>query len=231
MSYSAYSYLQSHLISREAGSQIPDHTATMQRIMKESADQLRLLGNEKFNKQIYYEALHFYNLALTRIGEETKSEETAALIYANRSAVYLEKKFFKHCLNNIEMALPHYPKDKIQKLHGRREKCLKMMETEDDKAIQPMKKPFVLSHKSNPKLPIFIDAIKLKKNSTFGNHLIIDRDLKAGDVIAVIDNCLTFPAVRDYVSLPSCYNCLDINNFDLKLFDGCSEGEIPDFSI
>lgn len=139
-----------------------------------------------------------------------------SLCYANRSAVYLELEYFKHCLHNIDLAEKNYPKEKIQKLHDRRQQCLNMMNNSVDKAIHPFTHKFQLSYEPNPKIPFFIDSIQFKEDKTFGKHLITTKKLKAGDVIAVIPDPWRVPIFNlnfDYVY--GCYTCFKTNNGDL----------------
>jgi tetratricopeptide (TPR) repeat protein len=188
----------------------------------ESAENLRKQGNQKFKEDNYFDALNLYNRALVAIKEDDPNRlESIALCYANRSAVYLEKKYFKLCLDNIERAEKHYPRDNIQKLHDRRQKCIELMKTEKDHLYESYENPYKLSYEPNPKLPFFIDSLELKKDAKTEVHIITTRDLKAGDIIAVFDNCLS----SRYPETMTCHNCLNLDNFNLKLYDGCNEGE------
>lgn len=76
---------------------------------------------------------------------------------------------------NINLAEKNYSREKIQKLTDRREKCLQLMKTSVEKSFEPLKNPFSLTYDANPKLPFFIDALKLTENNKFGKHLITGR--------------------------------------------------------
>lgn len=175
----------------------------------------RDLANQMFQKAYFDRALAMYNSALHKSGCD---KVEAALLYANRAAIYLELEFFEHCIHNIDLAEKDYPQEKIQKLQQRRQRCEIMMKYKDDKAktTNPHANMFKLSYEANPKLPFFIDSLQLKEDSIFGKHLITTQELKAGDVVAVLENPL---AIRDGFIIMMCYNCLKNNNFDLHLND------------
>lgn len=186
-------------------------------------EEYRQAGNKLFKGEKYFGALTQYNKALATSQNE---KNRASLCYANRSAVYMELGYYKHCLHNIELAEEGYPRENIQKLYDRREKCLKLMKNSPDKSVHPFEHKFNLSYEPNPRIPFFIDAIQLKKDETFGNHLITTRKLKAGDVIAVISDPWKVPIFNlnfDYVF--GCYTCFNANNGDL-IPGSCCKGKI-----
>lgn len=184
------------------------------------SDNLRKSGNTYYNDGNNFAALMFYNKALLYAASDNVR---IALCYANRSAVYLDMGFYKFCLHNIDLSEPHYPRNKIQKLYERREKCSKMMENSEDKMkmMQPFRHQFELSYEPNPRLPFFINALESREDESSGQHLITARELKAGDVIAFIDKpwYFPFPEVRE----GSCYNCTTVNCFNLS-FGSCKNG-------
>lgn len=177
------------------------------------SDKYRKIGNKLFGEGKFFGAIAQYNKALMCARNE---EEQAALCYGNRSAVYLELKFFKHCLHSIDLAEPNFPADKIQRLKDRRQRCFKLMETEVDKTIDSFNHKFKLSYPANPKIPFFIDALEIKEDPKRGKSLITTIDLKAGDVIAVMDKPWRTPMSNLNVNyLLGCYMCGDAKNGDL----------------
>lgn len=188
------------------------------------SEKLREDANEFYKLGKLFGALALYNAALAFA---PNNEVTlASLCYANRSAVYLKLEYYKHCLHNIDLAEQHYPREKIEKLNERREKCVEMMKESNDKARQPFNHTYQLSYAPNPKIPSVIDALQLKMDETSGKYLIITkRDLKAGDVIARFDYLWTVP-INDFSVdyLLACYNCLNVNNGDL--IPGKCKGEM-----
>lgn len=200
----------------------------MSSLMKSSnSDLLREMGNAEFKnsqKYNYTNAFIFYNLALLKAGS---NKVKAALCYGNRSAVYMEMEYYDHCLKNIKHAEKFFPREKLPRLHERRDKCLKMISEdglENDKMINPHRNPFKLSYLHNPKIPFFVNALQLVDDVKFGKRLITTRDLKAGDVIALISDPICIGNSRSQAWC--CYQCQRINNFDLIASEECKHGEI-----
>jgi tetratricopeptide (TPR) repeat protein len=178
------------------------------------SDEHREEGNKLFSQDKFISALAFYNKALVR-----DDPIRSAKCYGNRSAVYLKLEYFDHCLHNIQLAEKNYPRENIQKLHSRRQRCLELMKTVPDKSMKPYEHTFKLSYDANPKIPFFIDALELKTN----NRLITTRDLKAGDIIAILQNPWRLAindSNADYLKI--CYNCFDMNDGDLIQGDDCT---------
>lgn len=181
--------------------------------LRQKSDDYRKIGNRLFTKGQHFAAIAQYNKALVCARNHP---DLASLCYGNRSAVYLKLKFFKNCLHNIDLAEPHFPADSISKLHNRRKQCLKLMETSVDQGTDVFDHKFKMSYKANPKIPFFIDALELKEDAKYGKHAITTIDLKAGDVIAVIDKPWCAPVSNlkaDYIL--GCYMCGDTKNGDL----------------
>lgn len=191
---------------------------------EDTADNLRAKGVFESSEAHYFKALYYFNKALLNPSTALGQENLRALCYANRAEAYLRLKYFKHCLNNIALADSARPGKKMPKLDAIRAECEELKRSgEQDCAIEPLPNPFKLMHEPNPKLPFFIDGLQFKENTTYGRHLVTNIDLDAGDVIAVMDDCW---AVQTVLEAPAaCGNCLMVNNFDLRLFDGCADGE------
>lgn len=189
--------------------------------IKLSSDDFRRGGNKQFEAGNYCGALISYNEALVRAGSD---KVRAALCYGNRSAAYLQLKCFRLCLNNIDLAEPHFPADKISRLHERRERCLKMMmDSLDRETTKPFGEPMQLSYPANPKLPFFIDAIEMRRDKVFGRQLVTTKDLKAGDVVMLCDeNVLLANASFNAFE---CGNCMRSNNFNLYKSLECDHSE------
>lgn len=183
---------------------------------KEKSDKHREEGNDQYEDGKYFAAITSYNKALVYARDD---RTRAAMCYGNRSAVYLELKYFDHCLRNIDLAEPYFPVNAKQKLYDRRTECQKIMKMHSDESLHTFKHEFKLSYDANPKIPFFIDALKLRENSEDGKHLITTRDLKAGDVIAVINKPWKNPVPNfmDANYVLGCYTCGDTNNGDLIL--------------
>lgn len=181
--------------------------------LAESADKYRKEGNKLFDEGKLFAAIAQYNKSLVCARDDPAR---AALCYGNRSAVYLALECFKHCLHSIELAEPNFPPANIQRLRDRRERCLELMRKIPDKSYDVFKHDYKLSYKPNPKLPFFIDALEVRENLKYGKHLITNRDLNAGDVIAVMDKPWRAPIARlDVNHILGCYQCGDTRNGDL----------------
>lgn len=190
--------------------------------MSSLSDTIREQGNAEFKSRRYRDSILSYNRALTKAGND---EDKIALCYANRSAAFMQLGYYTQCLHNIELAEANYPREKLSKLHERREKCLKLMSSQC-RTVEAPRNPFEkLTYDVNPKLPFFINDLEMRENSQFGKHLVTTRNLMAGDVIAVINQHVIVPTVKaiDFVSL--CYNCLKTNDLDLIVTGGGCEGE------
>ncbi|XP_062557082.1 SET and MYND domain-containing protein 4 [Armigeres subalbatus] len=145
----------------------------------------RKLGNEKFHPKIrqYVKAVSYYNesIALSENGSES-----LAIAYANRSAVCYELKEYAACLVNIRLARENsYPEHLLFKLDNREKDCLKQVAEAEGKQLHEESERRVpkLSYKPNPKIPHISDCIELKEDDQFGQYLITNRNLNAGDII------------------------------------------------
>lgn len=163
------------------------------------------------------QSLLHYNRALIEAGH---NKEKTSQFYIARCMIYQELGFYKHCLHNIELAEPNYPRNVIKKL---RENCLQLMKKTDDKSANAMTNSFKLSFPENPKLPFFVDGLTLKTDFLYGNFLATNQDLKAGHVIALINNPIV--VISEQMREHLCFNCLKNNNFDLRPFETYDEGE------
>lgn len=193
----------------------------------DSSLKLREKANNKYQEGHFETALAIYNQALLKSDNDPVE---AALCYANRAAIYLELKFYQHCIHNLDLAEPHYPRDKIQKLQDRRQRCEREMKMQTPENVDmaeiakhmPFADMFKLSYDANPKLPFFIDAVELREDSIYQRYLATRQELKAGDVIAVLDDSIVMSVEGLSVK---CFNCLKNNDYDLVKSDRFGGGE------
>lgn len=178
----------------------------------EKAKEFRNLGNHEYNSKKWFDAftcLRYYNKSIAF----AKSKEVAALGYANRSAAYFEKRMYKECLENIQLARDNnYPADKMAKLEEREEKCKKLMENNEE---DPNGNPWIvfeLSYPANKRIPFIADCVEVKKTSD-GHGIFATRNLKPGDVISVEESVVYF--LRDESYYERCYNCYKPNSLNL----------------
>lgn len=137
------------------------------------ATDYRLEGDLLFSQGELFEALECYNKSLC--AAELSSFEIP-LAFGGRSAVYLEAKEYKLCLENIQLARDNgYPADKLETLKFQEEKCRKLMEchvaTEDDDPWNFFK----LSYPANEKIPFIVDCVELHKNPQYGRFVITNQ--------------------------------------------------------
>lgn len=181
------------------------------------SDKIRIDGNKRFVKGEYFEALENYNEAIRFA--ETNSKQLG-LGYGNRSAAFLEVKQYEACLENIQLARKNqFPLERLPKLSDREIKCKKLMEESETPMEQTWNEFFKLSYEPNPKFPYLADCLKLKKHKQ-GMFLATNRDLKAGDIVAI-----TKPFVQFTIDTSSyrCNYCLADKFMNFIPCSGCAE--------
>lgn len=93
----------------------------------------------------------------------------------------------------------------------------------EDMSPNPHANKFKLSYPANPKLPFFIDALSDNHDMIYGKILVTKEKLKAGDVIAEIDD--PFVTVSEEMRARLCNQCMKNNNFDLRIYEKFKGGE------
>jgi tetratricopeptide (TPR) repeat protein len=179
------------------------------------AEMLRKEGNAKYLQREHQEALILYNESLCF---SPPNSSNFALVFANRSAVYLELQQSCKCLENIKLARDHdYPK--VDRLKQREEKCGKLQEIreEDSKASEFFK----LSHPANEMIPFIVNCLELREDDKFGRFIITNEDLRVGDVISIEYPC--FKSIDSSARFSRCAFCLKSNKLSLIPCNrGCS---------
>src|SRR5690349_19778405 len=192
------------------------------------ADVLRAEGNQFYSQKKFHDALLKYNESLCFAEAES---ENVGFAFANRSAVYFELKLYEKCIENIELAKLHgYPEKNIAILTKREEKCLEMMKltTRDESRSSDPWTFFKLSHPSNSKLPPIADCLELKIDKKYGRHIVTNRSLKVGDIIAIDEPAFKVIKVDSRYStcfesnaFQRCENCLRDNLLSLIPCSSC----------
>jgi tetratricopeptide (TPR) repeat protein len=186
-----------------------------------AAERLRNEGNSKFNSSKFYEALICYNKSLCN---STQQLANLGLAYANRSAVYLEMKQVDKCLQNIELARAHGYANEA-KLNERQEKAEKLKEIQSKDPQNDPANFFKLSYPPNEKYPSIVDCLKVRENREFGRHVVTNRALNPGDIIAIEEPI--FKAIDEGARYERCSNCLKSNLMSFIPCDGyCTFGEL-----
>lgn len=180
------------------------------------SDQIRQKGNNAFAKGDYFDAFIFYNEALRYA--EAESEQLGTC-FANRSAVFLKVKQYQACLQNIESSRQNQcPQNILPKLIIRENACKQQMDA-DPKREETWNSFVKLSYPPNPKLPFISNCLELKKHEQ-GVFLITNRDLKAGDMIAITEPFVRFPVDT---SSYRCNYCLADNFMNFIPCSGCTK--------
>lgn len=179
------------------------------RVPKENAKslQFRQTGNEFFAKRTvpnFLIALKLYNKSICFA---ENGSEHMAMGYANRSAVYFELKLYDVCLKNIELvrSAGGYPDRLIEKLNKRETECQELLALENSKSnlMEPLEPK--LSLPAHSTVPFISNCLELRKNRQFGRHVITNRDLEVGQIIAIDEPfCTTIPKWLQY---ERCDNC------------------------
>jgi len=174
-------------------------------------------GYQLYQQKKHTEALLYYNKALCH-ARKIDSEE-AALVFANRSIVYLDLELPEECLENIDLARhAGYPDKKI--LDMRKDKCFEMIEKNNSAETKdPVKDFFKLSYPSHEKLPFLANCIEMRKDQIYGRGLYATQDLKPGDVIAVDEPVMKSLFMNGIYK--RCTNCLEVKNMNLLPCKSC----------
>ena len=199
---------------------IPHIVETMDKKNNSLAKKYRNAGNDYFRKQEYFQALSLYNRSLC-VAE--KNSESISIAFANRSAVYIKVKQFELCLENIQHARKfNYPAEKEEKLNKREEECKELMKTQSSNPNDDPFNYFKLSHPANKKNPQIAGCLELHNNKRFGNHVVTNRDLKTGDIIAIED--AAYKSSNSAARLYRCNYCLADRLLNLFPCSGCAMG-------
>ncbi|KAG5675897.1 hypothetical protein PVAND_005757 [Polypedilum vanderplanki] len=178
-------------------------------------------GNEFYKKREFLSALLKYNQSLCYA---EKNSENLAHAYANRSAVYFEMKLYEKCLSNINYAISNnYPQENLEILNKRSEKC-------KDQVNKIYENYFKLSHQANKRIPFIASSLQLNHDTKYGKHVITNKNLSVGDVIAIEKPFCCVPIIESrFVKIPElnnyqrCNNCLRDNQLDLTPCSFCCQ--------
>lgn len=197
-----------------------------------SAELSRNLGNKYYAQRNFFDALIKYNESLCH---SPGTSESASLAYANRSAVYFELKIFNRCLKNIELAQQSgYPERNLSTLEKRAAKCRQQIEagvevTKEENPFDRVK----LCRAAHEKLPFVVNCLELGKSKKFGRFIATNRNLRAGDVIAIekphfktLKSDSRYDSCEETNKFQRCANCLRDNLLDLIPCLECSSSEI-----
>ena len=183
------------------------------------AEGFRNEGNSLYKQRKFYESLICYNKSLCF---STLSSPQKALAFANRSAVYLELKLFDHCLENIKLARDHNYSSG-ERINEREMKCNELKKQHREDPVNGPSYFSKLSYPRNKKIPFIAECLELHHNKKYGNHLITNRVLDPGNIIAIEEPFL--PAVTFKGRFSKCVNCLSTNMLNFIPCERCSNGK------
>jgi SET and MYND domain-containing protein 4 len=180
-----------------------------------------MLGQEKFEELFstsmemekclkFYEAL----VALNKSSMAAAEDSTAlSKVFLKKSQIYYKLGHFQNslnCLEEVEKLIT--PDDEVKFLIKQCRSSLKIAEQSENVLRNILK----LSHPQNPNIPFIIDCLELKNDEKYGKYIITNRDLIAGDVIAIEESHFHFVSSKSIFE--RCFNCFRINKLDLKSF-------------
>lgn len=188
---------------------------------KVHSDACRCDGNNFYARRSFYEALLKYNESLCCAEPES---ENLGLAFANRSAVYFEMKLYERCLENINLARRHrYPEKDLEVLKRREEKCLEQMKhNRDEMKFTDCSHLLKLSYPKNQKLPFIADCLEFKVDKKFGRHVITNRHLRVGDIVAIEEPFVKI--IHERFVHQKCAGCFKDNLLDLFPCKKCQKG-------
>lgn len=171
-----------------------------------------------------YEAISAYNdcLNFAFIGSSEMGEA-----YAYRAKCYYERNFFKKCLENIQLAREFGCPDVLwRKMEDLKNKCLRsgLTDAEDIALFGPSGLFRLSQNKKKKNAPFIINALALRKNERFGQHIITNKDLEIGDIIA-IDEPVFEVFEREAITPSRCKFCFKGNFLSLLPCHFCTNGE------
>lgn len=179
----------------------------------ESSTKFRTEGNVLFTKKLdddtCMEVLSLYSKSIAFAFDNS---EEFALGLGNRSAILYHMQKFQECILDIEKALIITKSEKLKvKLFSRKASCLELMkkaklelnQTESRKESGKSKLPKMIA--SN-KVPCISENFSLKYNKKYGKHIIAQKDIKPGEVIAEEKAFIVYPEFNKFYIL--CSHCL-----------------------
>lgn len=187
------------------------------------SDLLRSEGNQLYAQKKFYDALLKYNESLCVAEPDTVQ---LGLAYANRSAVYFETKIYDKCANNIKLAKKNcYPEENVETLEKREEKCFNFIKQRNDdlKSNEPQSY-LKLTRPASKKNPFISECLELKSDKKYGRHIVTNKALKVGDVVAIDEPFCHF-IHRRFIH-QRCTGCFNDNLLDLIPCHGCTKGDL-----
>lgn len=167
------------------------------------AEEIRLDGNAIFARKDFYVALEMYNKSICMA---TQGSKELALVFGNRSAVYIELCFPKLCLQDIRNARESgYPKNLIGKINMREKMCYEMIRAGNVNQGITSKLPF------DRVKPFVKPYLQRQENKEFGRFIVTKKNINPGEIL-ITEDSLSNPLTR----FRFCWNCM--KDADMFLF-------------
>lgn len=146
-------------------------------------------------------------------------------LFLEKSRIYYKLGHYENCLRCLEDAERlESGNDEAEALRGECLSALNDNGRSSTPSTQNIYANFIkLSHPPHRRLPFIVDCLELRENDVFGKHVITNRNLKAGDVIAMEKSYFHF--VSPHAVFERCFNCFRSNKLDLKTFGTSASGE------
>lgn len=172
----------------------------------EKSIEFRKTGNLHFAKktsQDYLIALKWYNKAICFA---SNNSENVCIGYANRSAVYFNLGMYEECLVNINLVykINRYPSNLMDKLREREVMCKRIMAEDEYDSKYEQAKP-KLSFPAHEQLSCMGNCLDIRKNDEYGEHVTTNRDLRVGEIVAILQPFYTVLPKR--YQYERCENC------------------------
>lgn len=185
------------------------------------SNEYRNEGNSAYKNKKYQKALICYNKALAYAPNMSRAMKLA---YSNRSALLINFRHYKACLNDISTCMTMgCPDDILEKLMKRRETAQRALWLENiQKKYNSYAEDFFKIPKRHPDVPCASSQIDITMDSKFPK-IVAKTDIKVGTVLAlekafVVSPCPFDDAGSNYTT---CSYCLKMS---LNLFpcEGCT---------
>lgn len=124
------------------------------------------------------------------------NSEELAFGFGNRSALLKHMKKFQECISDIDRALSITKSDNLKaKLLARKRECSKLIK-ESLKDVQNSKKVELPKIIPSKKVSCVAESVSLKYNKNYGKHLVANKDIKPGEIVAIEEAYIAYPQTK-----------------------------------
>lgn len=189
----------------DLSTQPPQHEQTTEK-NNQTSNKLRIEGHEHFLNHHYVNAIDKYNESLCH-AEITGDKFNLSMAFGHRAEAYFKMRLFHECLTSIQLALASsYPEELQRRMTVLQRLCREEIEREGEDGGSKLEYTVKLAHPARDHLPTVFADLQLRKSGRSGRHLVTERDLCVGDVLAIEDAYLS--ELRPTDRYKRCANCL-----------------------